>query len=249
MASTSSNQRRLAETALTGLQWNRAKALEEMQATAKLNTLYIKNIRQLQALGDYQAASIYQECLHKSLLLTAATIATMEETDHLITRDPLGHMLQHYILQSRSGGPVMPSHDEDAPQFQNDQKNGSGEDIENKISMDPVKATLKAKIISRKKNSAVVHIPKTPTVQGKWTAEEHAKCVEALEVFKRHTKNGRYNYEYIAKWIGGTRTKKQVRDHIAKMLMKQARQKRRKKHGGVKRGRPCKSEKKKNYST
>ena len=71
MASASSSQRRVAETALNGMQWGRTKALGELDTTAKLNALYIKTIRQLIALGDYQAASIYQESLHKNLLLSA----------------------------------------------------------------------------------------------------------------------------------------------------------------------------------
>ena len=249
MASASSSQRRVAETALNGMQWGRTKALGELDTTAKLNALYIKTIRQLIALGDYQAASIYQESLHKNLLLSAGAIAAMEETDKIITRDPLGNILQHYILQSRSSdGLALGSSDGVGTQSSNSRGGITNDDLESRIRKDPEKSVLKAKIISRKKNGEVVEIPKTPTVQGKWTAEEHAKCVEAMTVFKKHSRNGRHNYEYIAKWIGGSRTKKQVRDHIAKMTMKQARQKRRKKNGGTKRGRPKSARKKKKKS-
>jgi hypothetical protein len=58
-----------------------------------------------------------------------------------------------------------------------------------------------------------------PIVTGVWTVEESKKCHEAFKKYSTYSKH----YKIIAKCVGGTRSIKQVRDHIGKIRRTKAR--------------------------
>ena len=174
---------------------------ETVQHESQVNALYIETIRTLMDEGDYESAAIYQDALNKNLFLGAHALATLEDTNK--THNPLASIVQHNILESRSN-PWSESNACALPKNSNKTSNGE-------------RAAGKPIIVPSTLDSVV--IPSVPTNTGKWTDEEHDKCMEATERW------GRKQYGIIAKFIGGTRTTKQVRDHLAKHDKKIARRK------------------------
>jgi len=180
---------------------NRDHLYATVQHESRVNALYIETIRTLIDEGDYESAAIYQDALNQNLFLGARALVTLEDTNK--TQNPLASIVQHNILESRSN-PWSESNACALPKKSNKSSSGG-------------RAAEKPIIVPSTVDSVVV--PSVPTNTGKWTDEEHKKCMEATERW------GRKQYGIIAKFIGGTRTTKQVRDHLAKHDKKIARRK------------------------
>lgn len=181
---------------------------QQINRNFDVNNLFLKTMHELLAKGEKQNALIpYVNRMRENLMLSADHVEKFMQN---VSDDPLVTMFQHDIFQNRSDSHMV-----------NLQKNrvaeGSG------TASRSTKKRKRDNATQKQKKKSIVDLPleiqqvpvptENPKNCGVWTEKESKKCAEAFLKYKDYAKH----YLIIAKCIGGTRTVKQVRDHIGKI--------------------------------
>ena len=185
---------------------------QELDRCFDVNNLFLKTMHELLAKGENQNALVpYVDRMRENLMLSADHVEKFMQN---VSDDPLVTMFQHDIFQNRS--------DTHSVNLQHRmQKNRVAEGSE--PAGTNAKKRKRDNAAQKKKRKSIVDLPleiqqvpvptENPKNCGVWTEEESKKCAEAFLKYKDYAKH----YLIIAKCIGGTRTVKQVRDHIGKI--------------------------------
>ena len=192
---------------------------QELDRCFDVNNLFLKTMHELLAKGENQNALVpYVDRMRENLMLSADHVEKFMQN---VSDDPLVTMFQHDIFQNRSDThSVNLQH---RMQKKIELPRDQGQLVQTRKSE---KGTMQLK----EERKSIVDLPleiqqvpvptENPKNCGVWTEEESKKCAEAFLKYKDYAKH----YLIIAKCIGGTRTVKQVRDHIGKIKRKRLKQ-------------------------